>query len=144
MCLLHYCSLSFFFYIFNSFYLNEYEILFIDEKLIIDDIYNIWLIDDVFGRYDNVNNNYLKSILIIFTELSYGGDLRYGRLWSNYFTISTGLFSLVSDKVLITSVRILNTLTIFLGSYFIVKNNVKRNYLWLVYFRFIHFQEFRT
>ena len=74
-----------FFYIFNSFYLNEYEILFIDEKLIIDDIYNIWLIDDVFGRYDNVNNNYLKSILIIFTELSYGGDLRYGHLWSNYF-----------------------------------------------------------
>ena len=56
--------------------------------------------------------------------------------------ISTGLFSLVSDKVLITSVRILNTLTIFLGSYFIVKAMSKEIIYGWLYFRL--FAKFRT
>ena len=72
-----------FFYIFFAFKFNQYEIIFMDERIIIDDIYNVWLFDDTFNRFVNIENNFYKKILIFFTEVSYGGDLRYGRLWSN-------------------------------------------------------------
>ena len=47
-------------YVFNSFKLNYYEVLFIDERLIVDDIYNVWLIDDVYNNFQNVENKILK------------------------------------------------------------------------------------
>ena len=89
------------FYIFNNLKNNIYEVLFIDERLLIDDIYNVWLIEDVYDRFSNVSNKSLKNILIIFIELAYGGDLRYGRLWSNFFTIVAGPAIFLSDTVVI-------------------------------------------
>ncbi len=120
-----------FFYCYYAIKLNHYELLFIDERLLIDDIYNVWLLDDVFDRFTNIKNDLIKSILIIITEVSYGGDLRYGRLWSNIFTLLVGPFSLISNNTLISSARILNIL-IFGGSiYFLSKIFIKKNYHWL-------------
>ena len=65
-----------FFYIFNNLTNNRYETLFIDERLLIDDIYNVWLIEDTFNRYSNISNQIIKNFLIIFTELSYGGGFK--------------------------------------------------------------------
>ena len=77
--------LLFFYYVLNNLKTNVYEVLFIDERMLIDDIYNLWLLEDLYGRFSNISNPILKNILIIFIELAYGGDLRYGRLWSNTF-----------------------------------------------------------
>ena len=54
------------FYLVNNIKNNIYEILFIDERMLIDDIYNVWLIEDVYNRFSNVSNQSLKNILIIF------------------------------------------------------------------------------
>ena len=32
-----------------------------DERIIIDDIYNVWLFDDVFNRFINIENNFFKA-----------------------------------------------------------------------------------
>ena len=93
--------LLFFYYVLNNLKTNVYEVLFIDERMLIDDIYNLWLLEDLYGRFSNISNPILKNILIIFIELAYGGDLRYGRLWSNTFTLLVGPFSLVSSSFVI-------------------------------------------
>ena len=77
----------FIFYFVNNIKNNIYEVLFIDERMLIDDIYNVWLLEDLYNRFLSISNQTIKNILIIFIELAYGGDLRYGRLWSNFFTI---------------------------------------------------------
>jgi len=109
----------FFFYILNNLKTNIYEVLFIDERMLIDDIYNVWLLEDLYGRFSNISNPVLKNILIIFIELAYGGDLRYGRMWSNIFTVFVGPFSLISDSFVIIISRILNASLFLLGSFFL-------------------------
>ena len=54
----------FFFYILNNLKTNIYEVLFIDERMLIDDIYNVWLLEDLYGRFSNISNPVLKNILI--------------------------------------------------------------------------------
>lgn len=118
-------------FIFNAFKSNSYEVLFIDERMLVDDIYNIWLLDDLYNRFENINNNLLKNLLIIFIEFSYGGDLRYGRLWSNFFVIFAGPTMFFGDIALITFSRILNILLFFIGNFFLVKHLVKKDYQWI-------------
>jgi len=120
-----------FFYIFFAFKFNQYEIIFMDERIIIDDIYNVWLFDDTFNRFINIENNFYKKILIFLTEVSYGGDLRYGRLWSNIFTLIIGPFSLISDQVTITAARILNIVIFGYVFYFLSKTFLDKKYLWV-------------
>ena len=50
---------------------------------------------------------YLKTFLY-FIEFAYEGDLRYGRLWSNFFVIFAGPIMLFGDVALITFSKILN------------------------------------
>ncbi len=102
---------------FIAFFQNNYELLFTDERIIINDIYNVWNLDNEFDRYGNIDNQILKNTLLVVTEIVYGGDLRYGRIWSNIFIFLLGPFSLISDQVLITAVRVF---TIFI--YFISLN----------------------
>tara|TARA_B100001121_G_C18685503_1_gene620508 strand:+ start:442 stop:1968 length:1527 start_codon:yes stop_codon:yes gene_type:complete len=129
------------FYIINNLKNNIYEVLFIDERLLIDDIYNVWLIEDVYDRFSNVSNKSLKNILIIFIELAYGGDLRYGRLWSNFFTIIAGPAIFLSDTVVIIFSRILNSLLFFSGAYYLSKNLVEKKFLWLSVFTIYSFSQ---
>ena len=96
------------FYIYQAFKLNNYETLFIDERLLIDDIYNIWFLDDYYNRFVNIENGVYKNLLIFITEIAYGGDLRYGRLWSNIFTLIVGPLTFISDHFVITFTRIIN------------------------------------
>ncbi len=128
-------SLIFFlYYLFNNLRTNIYEVLFIDERILIDDIYNVWLVEDIYGRFENISNTFLKNILIIFIEMAYGGDLRYGRFWSNIFIIFVGPFTYISDTLVITASRILNSIMFFIGSYFLSKNIKNKEYLWISIF----------
>ena len=124
----------FLYYLFNNLRTNIYEVLFIDERILIDDIYNVWLVEDLYGRFENISNTFLKNILIIFIEMAYGGDLRYGRLWSNVFIIFIGPFTYISDTLVITASRVLNSILFFLGSYFLSKNIKNKEYLWISIF----------
>ena len=119
------------FYLFYTLKTNQYELLFVDERLLIDDIYNVWLFDDAFNRFQNINNNNLQNLLIFLTEVAYGGDLRYGRLWSNIYTVFSGPFLLISDQALISSSRILNVIVLTLSFYNLSKMFVKKSNLWI-------------
>ena len=134
----------FFFYVLNNLKTNIYEVLFIDERMLIDDIYNIWLLEDLYGRFSNISNPILKNILIVFIELAYGGDLRYGRLWSNIFTLFVGPFSLISDNFVIIISRVFNASLFFLGSYFLSKNIKNKNLTWLVMFTIYSYLQLNT
>ena len=81
-------------FIYMSFELNSYEMLTVDERIAINDIYNVWILDNEFNRYPNIDNEFLKNLVLVVTELAYGGDLRYGRLWSNLYIVLIGPFSL--------------------------------------------------
>ena len=119
-----------FFYIYYAFKFNEYEIIFMDERVIIDDIYDIWLLDDAYGRYSDVENSILKNFLILVTEVSYGGDLRYGRLWSNIFTLFIGPFTFFGDTLVITISRIFNILLYFISIWILGELFIKKTYRW--------------
>ncbi len=119
------------FYLFYTLKTNHYELLFVDERLLIDDIYNVWLFDDAFNRFQNIKNNNLQNLLIFLTEVAYGGDLRYGRLWSNIYTVFSGPFLLISDQALISSSRILNVIVLTLSFYNLSKMFVKKSNLWI-------------
>tara|TARA_B100002051_G_scaffold94703_1_gene90451 strand:- start:2855 stop:4387 length:1533 start_codon:yes stop_codon:yes gene_type:complete len=129
----------FVFYIINNVKNNIYEVLFIDERMLIDDIYNVWLVEDLYDRFTSISNQSLKNILIIFIELAYGGDLRYGRLWSNFFTILAGPITFISDTAVIIFARILNSLLFFSGAYFLSKYLVEKKYLWISVFTIYSF-----
>ena len=43
-----------------SFELNSYEMLTVDERIAINDIYNVWILDNEFNRYPNIDNEVLK------------------------------------------------------------------------------------
>ena len=129
----------FIFYIINNLKNNIYEVLFIDERMLIDDIYNVWLIEDLYDRFTSISNQSLKNILIIFIELAYGGDLRYGRLWSNFFIILAGPVTFISDTAVIIFSRILNSLLFFSGAYLLSKYLVEKKYLWISVFTIYSF-----
>lgn len=118
-------------FIYNSFKLNYYEILFIDERLLIDDIYNVWLIDDVYKNFQNIENKLLRSVLIILYEVTYGGDLRYGRLWSNFYILFSGPFTLINNNYLITFTRILNICLFVITVNLISKTFINKKYHWI-------------
>jgi len=117
-------------FIYNSFKLNYYEILFIDERILIDDIYNVWLIDDVYKNFQNIESKTLRSFLIILYEVSYGGDLRYGRLWSNFYILLSGPFSLINDTYLVTFTRILNIFLFVFSAIILSKTFINKRYHW--------------
>ena len=120
-------SIAFFLYYFlNNLSNNMYEVLFIDERMLIDDIYNVWLVEDLYDRFSSVSNSLIKNILIIFIEIAYGGDLRYGRLWPNIFIFFVGPFTLINDTVVISISRLLNSLMFLIGAYLMSKNTDKK------------------
>ena len=113
-----------------AFYLNHYELLHIDERIIINDIYNVWNLDNEFNRYPKIDNPVIKNIFLIITELSYGGDLRYGRIWSNIFIFLMGPFSLFGDSVLITSVRIFTIIFYFISMNILINLFLNKKLRW--------------
>jgi len=116
--------------IYYTFFLNYYEVLHIDERIIINDIYNVWTLDNEFNRYPTIENKLIKNIYLVITEISYGGDLRYGRIWSNIFILLMGPFSLFGDQVLITAVRIFTILIYFISLNILINLFLNKNLRW--------------
>ena len=116
--------------LFIAFFLNSYELLFTDERIIINDIYNVWNLDNEFDRYGNVDNQVLKNFLLVITEIVYGGDLRYGRIWSNIFIFLLGPLSLINDQVLVTSVRIFTIFVYFISINLLINLFLDKNLKW--------------
>ena len=116
--------------LFIAFFLNSYELLFTDERIIINDIYNVWNLDNEFDRYGNVDNQVLKNVLLVITEIVYGGDLRYGRIWSNIFIFLLGPLSLINDQVLVTSVRIFTIFIYFISINLLINLFLDKNLKW--------------
>ena len=98
--------------------------------MLIDDIYNVWLMEDIYGRFLSIQNQTIKNIFVVLIELAYGGDLRYGRLWYNLFIILAGPATFISDTAVIVFSRVLNASIFFLGSYLISKFVVGKKHLW--------------
>ena len=118
-------------FVYSSFFLNSYELLFMDERLIINDIYNVWNLDDEFSRFSNIKDKLLKSSLIVLTEISYGGDLRYGRIWSNIFIVLLGPFTFFNDQVVITTSRIITIFTYFISINLLINELLNKRYRWI-------------
>ena len=53
-------SFIIFYYVLNNLKTNVYEVLFIDERMLIDDIYNLLLLEDLYGRFSNISTNIKK------------------------------------------------------------------------------------
>ena len=87
----------FLFYFFNSFQSNIYEVLFIDERMLIDDIYNVWLAEDLYNRFSSVTNANLKKILSVIIELAYG-DIANKRTSFNSLKISKNQIGLIDNQ----------------------------------------------
>ena len=118
-------------YLYLAFFLNNYEVLFIDERIIINDIYNVWKLDNEFNRFLGIENSLTKNILLVFTEFAYGGDLRYGRIWSNIFIFLLGPITLFGDKALITSVRIFTIIIYFIAVNILINIFLNKKYRWI-------------
>ena len=78
-----------------------YHVIHIDERQVIDSILNVFQVNDEFGRFDSVESENLKKILIILGELILGGNLDFGRLWNNLFVFIAGPFYFISTELMI-------------------------------------------
>lgn len=112
----------------SSFDRLNYIYLHIDERQLIDDIYNVYFFNDEFGRFDNLQEGFLKKTLIFFTEILLGGNLDYGRIWNNIFVLFCAPFFSVNNTLPILIERfvviILFSITfIFISIKFIEKKN---------------------
>ena len=85
---------------------TSYHVIHIDERQVIDSILNVFQINDEFGRFDSVENENLKKILIILGELIIGGNLDFGRLWNNLFVLISGPFYFISTELMIIIERL--------------------------------------
>ena len=119
-------------FIFMSFELNSYEMLTVDERISINDIYNVWILDNEFNRYPDIENKFFKNLVLVVTELAYGGDLRYGRLWSNLYIVFIGPFSLFfSDQTVITLTRLFTLSLYFLSVNIFINLLLDKKYRWI-------------
>ena len=84
----------------------SYHVLHIDERQVIDSILNVFQINDEFGRFDSVENEVLKKILIVLGELIIGGNLDFGRLWNNLFVFIAGPFYFINTETMIIIERL--------------------------------------
>jgi len=102
----------------------DYRHLHIDERQLIDSILNVYQLNDEFGRFDSINSETLRNTLVVISELVIGGNLDYGRLYTNIFIIAAGpLYYLGFESLLIAS-RIIQMIImiytlIYISKYFI-------------------------
>ena len=112
----------------NIFIKLEYIYLFVDERQLIDDIYNVFFLNDEFERFSNVSNLYIKKILIFFSEIIIGGNLDYGRLWSNVFVFICAPFFFFSDSLPIIIERLLLVLILYFSLFYFSRHFVLKKY----------------
>lgn len=116
----------------NVFQRLDYILIHIDERQLIDDIYNLAFFNDEFDRFLDINNQLIKKILILITELIIGGNLDYGRLWNNIFVIPSAPLFLVSNTAPIIFERVLVIIIFYSSIFYFAKNFVNKN-LWGIF-----------
>ena len=85
----------------------DYRHLHIDERQLIDSILNVYQLNDEFGRFDSINSETLRNILVVISELVIGGNLDYGRLYTNIFIVGAGPFYYFDFENLLIASRII-------------------------------------
>lgn len=112
----------------NIFIKLEYIFLFVDERQLIDDIYNVFFFNDEFERFANVSNSFIKKTLILFSEIIIGGNLDYGRLWNNMFVFICAPFFFFSDSLPIIIERLLLVLIVYFSLFYFSRHFVIKKY----------------
>jgi hypothetical protein len=101
----------------------QYRHLHVDERLVVmNPIINVYYQIDIFNRFSDLTPGFLKSLLIIASEMVLGGTLDYGRIYNNLFILFAGPFSFYNFKMAIISGRIIQ-LFIFIYSLFLISKH---------------------
>lgn len=107
---------------------TNYRHLHIDERQLLDSILNVFQIVDEFGRFKNVNEGIFKSFLIILSELIIGGNLDYGRFYTNMFIFLSLPFYFINFQILVFLTRLIQLTTFLITVIYIAKYFIKQNY----------------
>ena len=110
----------------NIFFKLDYIYLHVDERQLIDDIYNVFFLNDEFNRFIRIENNFFRNVLILISELIIGGNLDYGRLWNNIFVLICAPFFLFSNTAPIIVERIVVILLLYSSIYYFGKNFISK------------------
>ena len=112
---------------------TQYRHLHVDERLVvINPIINVYNQIDILDRFSNITPLFLKSILIIASEMVLGGTLDYGRIYNNLFILLVGPFSFYNFETTIILGRLIQ-LFIFIYSLFFTSKHFLRKDLRLLF-----------
>lgn len=109
----------------------DYKLIFIDERQLIDSILNIFQFVDEFGRFDEISSPTIKKVLIVVSELVIGGNLDFGRLYTNFFVIFAGPFYLISFENLLIVSRLIQAILFYFSLFMISKLFLTKKYFYL-------------
>ena len=104
----------------------SYHVLHIDERQVIDSVLNVFQVNDEFQRFESIENNSLKIILVILGELVIGGNLDFGRLWNNIFVFIAGPFYFISSDLVIVAGRIIQASFFYISIIYFAYNFLER------------------
>jgi hypothetical protein len=112
----------------NIFIKLNYIYLFVDERQLIDDIYNVFFLNDEFQRFSNIDNQFVSKVLIFFSEILIGGNLDYGRLWNNLFVFICAPFFVVSQFAPIVVERFLLIVILYFSIFYFARHFIPKKY----------------
>ena len=105
----------------------QYRHLHVDERLVVmNPIINVFNQIDIFNRFSDISPAFLKSLLIIASEMVLGGTLDYGRIYNNLFILLAGPFSFYNFEMTIIVGRIIQLFIFIYSSFFISKNFIRK------------------
>jgi len=104
----------------------SYHALHIDERQVIDSVLNVFQINDEFQRFESVENKSLKKLLIILGELVVGGNLDFGRLWTNIFVFIAGPFYFISTDLVIVTGNIIQASFFYISIIYFAYNFLEK------------------
>ena len=109
----------------------DYKLIFIDERQLIDSILNIFQFVDEFGRFDEISSPIVKKVFVVASELIIGGNLDFGRLYTNFFVIFAGPFYLISFENLLIVSRLIQAILFYFSLFMISKLFLTNKYFYL-------------
>lgn len=103
--------------------------LHIDERLVVlNPIINVYQVNDIYGRFQDLAPSVFKNILIICSELVLGGTLDYGRLYNNIFIITAGPFTYLDYEIAIIVGRLVQFGIFFFALVYLSRNFFEKKY----------------
>jgi len=107
----------------------QYRHLHVDERLVvINPIINVYYQIDIFNRFSDITPVFLKSLLIIASEMILGGTLDYGRIYNNLFILLAGPFSFYNFEMTIISGRLIQLFIFIYSLYFVSKHFLRKEF----------------